>query len=130
MTHGRLLDFIEFGADRITLIYGDGRKLVSIENETISWLKPILNETPLTKYDRGVNAVMAQQSKLYRITHIKLIEFIGANKAKPVLEHIAAETSLSYSWLVSFMLNRCGNPAVNRVETLYEFLSGHELEVR
>lgn len=95
----------------------------------ISWLSPVMNETKLTKHEREINALMAQSSKLYQITHAALVRYIDGRAARPVLQHIEANTKLSYAWLTSFLLHRCGNPSVNRIEELYEFLTGKPLEL-
>lgn len=45
------------------------------------------------------------------------------------MANIAAATDLPYSWLVAVRYKK-GSPAVDRVEKLYEYLSGNVLEVK
>jgi len=40
---------------------------------------------------------------------------------------VAKETGLTYSWIVSFASGRMANPSVNRVQLLFEFLSGEKI---
>ena len=46
----------------------------------------------------------------------------------PLLE-IYKETNLPYYWLKKFRSGEIKEPSVNRVQRLYEFLAGRELEV-
>jgi hypothetical protein len=41
--------------------------------------------------------------------------------------NVAVATRLSYSWLVAFASDRMAHPSVNRVQVLYEYLSGKPL---
>lgn len=129
-THNRLLEFIEFSADRITVTRCAPKELAKLETNHICWLKPLLNDTRLTRHERETNSLMAQSSRLYQATHDALTTHIAGRAASPVLKEIEAATSLSYAWLTSFLLHRCGNPAVNRVEELYEHLTGKPLEFK
>ena len=45
------------------------------------------------------------------------------------LQDIAEQADLPYDWLVSIRYDRVKNPSVNRVQKLYEFLSGKPLTV-
>ena len=40
---------------------------------------------------------------------------------------VAVGTKLSYSWLVAFASDRMAHPSVNRVQKLYEYLTGKPL---
>lgn len=42
---------------------------------------------------------------------------------------VAVATGLSYSWVVAFASNRMQNPSVNRVQHLYEYLTGKHLKL-
>jgi len=42
---------------------------------------------------------------------------------------VCRDTGLPYHWLVHFKNGRYKNPSVNRVQVLYEHLSGKELEL-
>jgi hypothetical protein len=42
---------------------------------------------------------------------------------------ISMQADLPYDWLVSIRYDRVKNPSVNRVQKLYEFLSGKPLTV-
>lgn len=47
------------------------------------------------------------------------------------LEKISNDTSLSVSWLEMFSRNGgIKDPSVNKVQTLYEYLTGSKLELR
>ena len=48
---------------------------------------------------------------------------------KFTLEEIHAATGLPFYWLRKFAGREISNPGVNRVQRLYEFLSGRELVV-
>ena len=45
------------------------------------------------------------------------------------IQDIATQADLPYDWLVSIRYDRVKNPSVNRVQKLYEFLSGKPLTV-
>ena len=45
------------------------------------------------------------------------------------IQDIATQSGLPYDWLVSIRYDRVKNPSVNRVQILYEFLSGKPLTV-
>jgi hypothetical protein len=45
------------------------------------------------------------------------------------LTEIAINADVPYDWLVSIRYDRVKNPSVNRVQQLYEFLSGKPLTV-
>jgi len=45
------------------------------------------------------------------------------------LPEIYKETNLPYYWLKKFRSGEIKEPSVNRVQRLYEFLAGRELEV-
>ncbi len=42
---------------------------------------------------------------------------------------VAVATGLSYSWIVTFAADRMRNPSVNKVQRLYEYLTGKPLRV-
>lgn len=44
-------------------------------------------------------------------------------------QQIADGSSLPYDWLVGIRYDRIKNPSVNRIQKLYEFLSGKKLPV-
>lgn len=52
-----------------------------------------------------------------------------SEKTIPQLIQISNETGLPYTWLRSVRYNDI-KPAVDRIEKLYEHLSGHQLEVK
>ena len=45
------------------------------------------------------------------------------------LQEVAVGSGLPYDWIVSVKYDRIKNPSVNRVQQLYEFLSGKPLNV-
>ena len=45
------------------------------------------------------------------------------------IQEIAKQSGLPYDWLVSVRYDRVKDPSVNRIQTLYEFLSGKPLNV-
>ena len=62
-------------------------------------------------------------SKLY----LKTLDLLR-NRPKPLtLRKIAQDTGLPEGWLLSILSKPNLNPAVNRVEVLYEYLSGQTL---
>jgi hypothetical protein len=57
---------------------------------------------------------------------------LGLVKNRPVhltLKQISEETKLPVGWLKVFAQGKIDDPSCNRVETLYEFLSGEQLKV-
>lgn len=62
-------------------------------------------------------------STLYEQT----LELLIASKL--TIQDIATQADLPYDWLVSIRYDRVKNPSVNRVQKLYEFLSGKPLTV-
>jgi hypothetical protein len=60
---------------------------------------------------------------LHCITRKLLIEFDATTF------DVAAATGLTYSWLVSFASDRMRNPSVNKVQKLYEYLTGKQLKL-
>lgn len=50
-------------------------------------------------------------------------------QSKVELTEICLATGIPYHWLTNFLNDVSGNPGVNRVERLYEFLSHNELIV-
>ncbi len=53
-----------------------------------------------------------------------------AQKTTEEMFELAKATNLPYSWLQSVRYKPEVNPAVDRVEKLYEYLSGNKLEVK
>lgn len=53
-----------------------------------------------------------------------------AEKTANELVAISNATDLPYSWLQSLLYKPHVMPSVDRVEKLYEYLSGHQLEVK
>lgn len=53
----------------------------------------------------------------------KTIELL---KKKNLVE-VSAETEISFYWLRKFVIGTYRNPSVNRVQFLYEYLSGNRL---
>lgn len=47
--------------------------------------------------------------------------------SKEDLTAIAALTNVSYDWLIKFKSNKIKDPSVNKVQSLYEHLSGSPL---
>ena len=60
---------------------------------------------------------------LYKQT-LKLLE-----ASSSPLRQIAVDADLPYDWLVGVRYDRIKNPSVNRIQQLYEFLSGDKLDV-
>lgn len=52
-----------------------------------------------------------------------------AKEDKKSLREIAEGSGLPYDWLVGIKYDRFKNPSVNRVERLYEYLSGKKLSI-
>lgn len=72
----------------------------------------------------GVNIVAKEHDKpgtLMVATHALLMEDTRCDL------DIHKETGLPFYWLRSFRHNEAQNPSVNRVEKLYEFLSGKKI---
>ena len=55
-------------------------------------------------------------------------ELLGERSSNEMAK-ISVETGLPLSWLLSVKY-KDNTPAVDRIETLYEYLSGHVLEVK
>ena len=45
------------------------------------------------------------------------------------LREIAEKSGVPYDWLTAIKYDRIKNPSVNRIQALYEFLSGNSLPV-
>lgn len=56
-------------------------------------------------------------------------ELLEAKSTNEMIQ-ISVATDLPYSWLLAVRYKPAMNPAVDRVEKLYEYLSGHTLEVK
>lgn len=60
----------------------------------------------------------------------KTLELLGQRVDKRQdVEQIMRETGLPYHWLVAMSKGEVKNPGVNRLQFLYEYLSGTELEL-
>lgn len=53
-----------------------------------------------------------------------------AQKTTNEMVEVAQATGLPYTWIHSVRYKEGVNPAVDRVEKLYEYLSGNKLEVK
>ena len=42
---------------------------------------------------------------------------------------VAVATGLTYSWIVAFSANKMRNPSANKVQRLYEYLTGKPLKL-
>jgi hypothetical protein len=72
----------------------------------------------------------SNRSRLHQATFELLWKRIKASLGKTqALDQIAAETGLSYAWLDHLARDLGGSPSVDRIERLYEFLSGEQLKV-
>lgn len=71
-----------------------------------------------------------ERSTLHQVTYDLLWAKIEASISKLyVLDQACAATGLSFSWLTQFTSDVGGSPAVDRMEALYEYLSGKKLEI-
>lgn len=52
-----------------------------------------------------------------------------ADKSTTDMYRISLDTGLSFGW-ISQVRYKNSNPSVDKVEKLYEYLSGHQLEVK
>ena len=69
------------------------------------------------------------KSKLHEFTYKLLWNKIENSISKQyVLDNLVVKTGLSYSWLDYFSRNLGGSPSVDRVELLYNELSGKQLK--
>lgn len=59
--------------------------------------------------------------------HKRTLELLKENNI-PLLD-IYVQTKLPYYWLKSFARGQIQDPSVNRVQQLYEYLAGQNLEV-
>ena len=48
-------------------------------------------------------------------------------KAEPSLRELAEDVDIPYFWLIKFAKGEMNNPSVNRIQSLYEHLTGHNL---
>ena len=114
-----------------------GEKMNSDEREAISELKP-----PLNKIKQGAPRVRKtwntslygkkarDRSVLHQATYDLLWAKIESSISKlHVLDTLAKQTGLSYSWLEKFAQDNGGSPAVERLELLYVNLSGNQLKI-
>ena len=51
------------------------------------------------------------------------------NNTQIPIEKISSETTLTFYWLTRFRRNEFKDPGVNKVEILYEYLTGKNLSV-
>lgn len=114
----------------------EAQRLFEDEREAISTLKPPMNKIKqgCTK-KRKVWALYGKKardrSKFHQAVYDLLWARIEASISKIyVLDNIALETGLSYSWLEKFAQDNGGSPAVERLEVLYGFLAGKKLEIK
>lgn len=61
--------------------------------------------------------------------HARTLELLKARARTVTLKSISEETGLEEFWLSKFQNETINDPSVNRIETLYEHLSGKSLEV-
>ena len=59
--------------------------------------------------------------------YIKTMELLEASPLS--LREIADRSELPYDWLTAIKYDRIKNPSVNRIQHLYEFLTGASLSV-
>ena len=51
------------------------------------------------------------------------------NETEVPVRTISEESGIPYDWLIGIKYDRIRNPSVNRVQELYEYLSGKKLPV-
>ena len=65
------------------------------------------------------------RSKLY----VRTLELLRDRPASKKLAVVAQDTGLPREWLISILVRPHTSPSVDRIEVLYEYLSGKSLEV-
>lgn len=61
--------------------------------------------------------------------HKKTLELLHNRPRTMTYEYIAEQTGLTFWWIQYFAKQKDKDPGVNKVETLYVFLSGRELDL-
>ena len=61
------------------------------------------------------------------VTNELLISFLSKNTMD--IRALSKATGLNYDWLIKFKAEKIKDPSVNKVQTLYEYLSGKPLIV-
>lgn len=117
-----------------------GEKLEQDEKQAIEHYKPLLNKnsggrstqlivSPAILNGKDVSKGK-QRSKLHQATFELLWQYIKKSLGKTqALDQLSAETGLSYAWLDHLARDLGGSPSVDRIERLYEFLTGEQLKV-
>lgn len=57
--------------------------------------------------------------------HLRTIEMLKASEQSPL--QIYAATGITPAWLAAFRQDKMKQPSVNRVQALYEFLTGQKI---
>lgn len=68
---------------------------------------------------------LKQATSLYDRT----LHLIKTRPANLTFDEIARDTDIKASWLRCFARGKIGDPSVNRIQTLYEYLSNKKLKV-
>ena len=58
---------------------------------------------------------------------VETLKLLKADERKLAELADSTQTGISYYWLKKFSANEFANPSVNRVQFLYEFLSGNKI---
>lgn len=61
--------------------------------------------------------------------HPKVLDLLGARPRTTTYSDVAEATGLNEAWIKQFAAGNIPNPSVNRVETLYVYLTGNALNV-
>lgn len=69
---------------------------------------------------------MTDSSEVHSLHQRTLDLMMASDKTVP---EIYRDTGIPFYWLRKFRTREIQQPSVNRVQRLYEYLSGHELEV-
>jgi predicted GIY-YIG superfamily endonuclease len=129
--HNKKKEFLEKNAtDLIWFEVEEIERLAECEVEKIKKYKPILNNlahrTSKQKgYSNGIHKDVKQVGKTtFRDTTLLLLH----NRCnKTTFDEISKVTGLPLPWIKTFSVGKCPDPGVNRVQALYEYLSGKAL---
>lgn len=130
--HNKRSSFLENSASYIIWFVEEKlEKLASLENEKIKLFKPTLNcvgnrSDKIKKPSHFGKHELQKQgvTTLLRDTTLKLLQ----NRSSQInLKEISEKSSLPLFWLKSFYTGKCADPGVNRVQALYEYITGEKL---
>jgi predicted GIY-YIG superfamily endonuclease len=141
-THHKLEAFYKEGANFIKwVIYEDIEKLYSDENELIVKLKPKLN-VALNRRSSKRTLLSTLEKPVYKTPYKmlgkSLVEFVfeltwefldSSRNRNEALQKISTDTGITASWLQSFVRAKVAEPGIKKIETLYCYLTGKELEL-